>query len=68
MGFYAGIDLHTRNSVVCVIDQKERKLLTETAPNDLPRREDSERSETDPTGTGLLLADLVHSLGVLHSR
>jgi len=36
MQFYAGIDLHTRNSVVCVIDQKERKLVTETAPNDLP--------------------------------
>jgi transposase len=36
MKFYAGIDLHTRKSVVCVIDQKERKLVTETAPNDLP--------------------------------
>ena len=36
MKFYAGIDLHTRNSVVCVIDEKERKLVTETAPNDLP--------------------------------
>lgn len=36
MKFYAGIDLHTRNSVVCVIDQKERKLVTATAPNDLP--------------------------------
>lgn len=36
MRFYAGIDLHTRNSVVCVIDQKERKLVTATAPNDLP--------------------------------
>ena len=36
MKFYAGIDLHTRNSVVCVIDEKERKLVMETAPNDLP--------------------------------
>ena len=27
MKFYAGIDLHTRKSVVCVIDQKERKLV-----------------------------------------
>jgi len=36
MKYYAGIDLHTRNSVVCVIDEKERKLVTETAPNDLP--------------------------------
>jgi transposase len=36
MGFYAGIDLHTRKSVVCVIDQKERKLVMETAPNELP--------------------------------
>jgi transposase len=36
MKFYAGIDLHTRNSVVCVIDEKERKLVTETAPNELP--------------------------------
>jgi len=36
MKYYAGIDLHTRNTVVCVIDQKERKLVTETASNDLP--------------------------------
>jgi len=36
MGFYAGIDLHTRKSVVCVIDQKERKLVMERVPNDLP--------------------------------
>ena len=36
MKFYAGIDLHTRNSVVCVIDEKERRLVTATAPNDLP--------------------------------
>jgi hypothetical protein len=36
MGFYAGIDLHTRKSVVCVIDQKERKRVMATAPNELP--------------------------------
>ncbi len=36
MKFYSGIDLHTRDSVVCVIDEKERKLVTERAPNDLP--------------------------------
>ena len=36
MGFYAGIDLHTRKSVVCVIDQKERKLVHAMVPNDLP--------------------------------
>ena len=36
MKFYAGIDLHARNSVVCVINEKERKLVTATAPNDLP--------------------------------
>ena len=36
MKFYAGIDLHTRKSVVCVIDEKERKVVMETAPNDLP--------------------------------
>jgi len=36
MKYYAGIDLHTRKSVVCVIDEKERKLVMETAPNELP--------------------------------
>ena len=36
MKFYAGIDLHTRDSVVCVIDQKERKFLTAKTPNELP--------------------------------
>jgi len=36
MKYYAGIDLHTRKSVVCVIDQKERKLVTATVPNELP--------------------------------
>ena len=36
MEFYTEIDLHTRNSLVCVIDQKERWLVTERAPNELP--------------------------------
>jgi transposase len=36
MKFYSGNDLHTRDSVVCVIDEKERKLVRERAPNDLP--------------------------------
>ena len=36
MKYYAGIDLHTRKSVVCVIDEKERKLVMETTPNELP--------------------------------
>ena len=36
MQYYAGIDLHASNSVVCVIDEKERKLVTATAPNHLP--------------------------------
>ena len=36
MKYYAGIDLHASSSFVCVINEKEKKLVTATAPNHLP--------------------------------
>ncbi len=36
MQYYAGIDLHARNCVICIIDEKEKKLITATVPNNIP--------------------------------
>jgi transposase len=36
MRLYAGIDLHARNSVICVIDDKGQVKVKETVTNDLP--------------------------------
>jgi transposase len=36
MQYYAGIDLHARNCVVCITDEQEKKLITATVPNHLP--------------------------------
>ena len=35
--FYAGIDLHTRTSQLCVIDTEGRKVMEEKVSNELPR-------------------------------
>ena len=35
MELYAGIDLHSNNSVVCVLDEQDREVLRKRLPNDL---------------------------------
>ena len=36
MKFYCGIDLHAKDSYLCVIDQKEKIHLRKKLPNQLP--------------------------------
>ena len=35
MELYAGIDLHSNNSVVCVLDEQDRTVFAKRPPNDL---------------------------------
>jgi transposase len=35
MKLYAGIDLHSNNSVVCVLDEQDREVVRRRLPNDL---------------------------------
>ena len=35
MELYAGIDLHSNNSVACVLDEQDRTVFAKRPPNDL---------------------------------